>query len=312
MKRFVCLLFSFVLAMPVMAQGIPDAPSTVAADPLPKADPQYFNAPSPTLETVNAFLHAVWGYDQDRIYRVMAIQKTTAPNVAKVVIFVTSKTPGAQIQTVQFFVTPDGRHAIADNVFDFGAKPFADNRVVMQQKADGPAHGAASKDLLLVEFADMQCPHCKVAQETMANVVRDFPAARVVYQNFPLVSIHPFASKAAAYGNCVAKKSNEAFWTYLQDVFDHQEALNAEAGDQTLANAVTKAGQDPAAVAACAASPAEQKHVQDQIAFANSMGVTETPMLSINGHLVPLGGMSYEQLKQMITFQAKEDGVALK
>lgn len=312
MNRFALSLLSLTLALPVVAQAIPDAPSAAAADPLPKADPQYFDAASPTLDTVNAFLHAVWGYDHDRVYRVMAIQKTTAPNVAKVVIFVTSRTPGAQVQTVQFFVTPDGKHAIADNVFDFGAKPFADNRVVMQQKADGPAHGAASKDLLLVEFADMQCPHCKVAQETMANIVRDFPTARVVYQNFPLTSIHPFAAKAAAYGNCVAKKSNDAFWIYLQDVFEHQEALNAEAGDQTLANAVTKAGQDPAAIAACAASPAEQKHVQDQTAFANSMGVNETPMLSINGHLVPLGGVSYEQIKQMITFQAQEDGVALK
>ncbi|MBS1813979.1 MAG: thioredoxin domain-containing protein [Acidobacteria bacterium] len=312
MNRFAALLLSVTLALPLAAQTIPDAPSVTAADPLPKADPQYFDAASPTLETVNAFLHAIWGYDHDRIYRVMAIQKTTAPNVSKVVIFVTSRTPGAQVQTVQFFTTPDGKHAIADTVFDFGAKPFADNRVLMQQKADGPAHGAASKDLLLVEFADMQCPHCKVAQETMANVVRDFPTARVVYQNFPLTSIHPFAAKAAAYGNCVAKKSNDAFWIYLQDVFDHQEALNAEAGDATLANAVRKLGQDPAAIAACAASPEEQKHVKEQIAFANSVGVSETPMLSVNGHLLPLGSLSYEQLKQIITFQAQQDEVPLK
>ncbi len=51
---------------------------------------------------------------------------------------------------------------------------------------------------MLVEFADMRCPHCKDAQETMAQIVKDFPNASVVYQSFPLVEIHPFAFKAAA------------------------------------------------------------------------------------------------------------------
>lgn len=310
-RRLAALFFTLALTVPAIAQ-LPAAPSVAAADPLPQPDPKYFDAPSPSLDTVNAFLKALWGYDADRLYRVMAIQKTTAPGVAKIVIFVTSKTPGSQIQTVQFFTTPDGKHAIADTVIDFGAKPFADNRAMMQQRADGPARGATSKDLLLVEFADMQCPHCKVAQETMSNLHRDFPNARIVFQNFPLVAIHPFAFKAAAYGNCVAKKSGDAFFVYLQDVFEHQEALNDEAGDKTLAGAVTKAGQDLAAIAACAASPAEQKHVQSQIDFANDAGVTETPMLSVNGHLLPLGGMSYEQLKMIVAYQAQQDGVATK
>lgn len=299
----------FALSFSAAAQ-LPSAPSSASVDPLPPADPKFFDAPTPTADTVNAFLRALWGYDTDRVYRVMAIQKTPAPGVAKVVIFVTSKTPGSQVQTVQFYTTPDGKHAIADTVIDFGAKPWADNRAKMQQQADGPAHGAAGKELLLVEFADMQCPHCKVAQDTMRNLLRDFPNARIVFQNFPLVSIHPFAFKAAAMGNCVARKSNDAFWIYLQDVFDHQEALNDEAGDKTLAAAAAKAGQDPAAIAACAASAAEQKHVEQQIDFANNFGVTETPMISVNGHLLPLGGMSYEQLKQIVAYQAQQDGVA--
>ena len=42
---------------------------------------------------------------------------------------------------------------------------------------------------MLVEFADLQCPHCKEAQGTMDSMVKDFPNARVVFQSFPLVEI---------------------------------------------------------------------------------------------------------------------------
>jgi len=304
LKIVVCGLSLCAAAAPAQS---PQA-ATVAADPLPPANPRFFDVPSPTVETVNAFLKSVWGYDTKRVYRVMAIQKTPAPNVAKVTIFASDGTPGAQIQNVQFFVTPDGKHAISDIVFDFGAHPFAEKRILIASRADGPARGSSSKDLLLVEFSDMQCPHCKDAQATIDDLVRDFPQARFVYQSFPLTEIHPFAAQAAAYGNCIAQKSSSAFFVYLKDVFDHQEALNPEVGEATLKNAITKAGQDPAAIAACGVTPAAKARVDAQIALANDAGVNETPMLAVNGHLVPIGGMPYETLKQIVAYQLANDG----
>jgi protein-disulfide isomerase len=307
--------FVRTIALAVTALGSIAAMAQTAstpADPLPQPNPRFFDAPSPSVETVNSFLKAIWGYDTKRLYRVMAIQKTPAPGVVKVIVFVTDSSPNAQVQTMQFFITPDGKHAIADSVFSFGEKPFAEMRSLMQARADGPARGAAGKELLLVEFADMQCPHCKVAAQTMEDLLRDFPQARIVFQNFPLTEIHPFAARAAALGNCIAKKDNAAFFVYLNDVFEHQDSLTPELGETTLKNAVTKAEQDPATIGACADSAAEKKHVQDQIALANDAGVSETPMLSVNGHLLSLGGMPYETLKQMIEFQAQQDGVPAK
>ncbi len=171
------------------------------ADPFPPVNQKYFTATSPSVDTVNAFLKALWGYDPNRIWRVEAIQATPAPNVSKVVVFVSDKSANAKVQPTAFFVTPDGKHAVAgDAVVPFGDKPFADLRKTLQTRADGATRGATSKDLLLVEFADLQCPHCKEAQSTMEQLVKDFPNARVVYQSFPLVDLHPFAYKAAAYG----------------------------------------------------------------------------------------------------------------
>jgi protein-disulfide isomerase len=281
------------------------------ADPFPQPNPKFFTANEPTVDTVNAFLKTLWGYDQNRIWRVEAIQTTAAPNVSKVVVFVSDKSPGAKLQTTALFVTPDQKHAVAgDAVVPFGAAPFADLRKTLQARADGATRGATSKDLMLVEFADLQCPHCKEAQGTMDQLVKDFPNARVVYQSFPIADLHPFAFKAAAYGYCVQKQKNDAFFVYSAAVFDTQEALTTETGDETLKNAVTKAGLDPAAVDACAATPAIKDQVDASIKLAQDVGVEQTPMLAVNGHLLPLAGIPYETLKNIISYQAMLDGVS--
>jgi protein-disulfide isomerase len=284
---------------------------TVKADPFPPVNQKYFTASSPSVDTVNAFLKSLWGYDPSRIWRVEAIEATTAPNVSKVVVFVSDKSPNAKVQPTAFFVTPDGKHALAgDAIIPFGATPFADARKTLQEHADGATRGATSKDLMLVEFADLQCPHCKEAQSTMEQLVKDFPNARVVYQSFPLVDVHPFAFKAAAYGYCIQKQKNDAYFTYASAVFDTQATLTTEAGDETLKAAVTKAGLDPAAVDACAATQATKDQVNASIKLAKDLGIDQTPMLVVNGHPLPLTGVPYETLKNVISYQATLDGVS--
>ena len=107
----------------------------------------------------------------------MAIQPTAAPGVIKVTVFVTSKDPKAQVQAATFFVTPDGKHAIGEGagVVPFGATPFAATRDLLKERANGAWRGAAGKDLELVEFADLQCPHCKEAQSIMDQIAQGLP-----------------------------------------------------------------------------------------------------------------------------------------
>ena len=296
---------------PAAPLQLQDMGQSTKADPFPQANPKFFTADSPSVDTVNAFLKSLWGYDSNRIWRVEAIQKTMAPNTSKVVVYVSDKTPGSKVQPTAFFVTADGKHAIAgDAVIPFGATPFADIRKTLQDRADGAARGATSKNLLLVEFADLQCPHCKEAQGTMDNLVKDFPNARVVFQSFPIADIHPFAFKAAAYGYCVQKQKNDAFFLFAAAVFEAQDALTAEAGDATLKAAATKAGLDAAAVDACATTQATKDQVEASIKLANEVGVEQTPMVAVNGHLLPLAGIPYETLKNIISYQAVLDGVS--
>ncbi|WP_255551199.1 DsbA family protein [Granulicella sp. dw_53] len=282
---------------------------TTKADPFPPVNPKFFTAASPTVDTVNSFLKQLWGYDANRIWRVEAIQATPAPGVAKVVVFVSDKSPNAKVQTTAFFVTPDGNHALAgDGVVPFGATPFAETRKLLQARADGASRGVAGKDFMLVEFADLQCPHCAEAQHTMDQLVKDFPNARVVYQSFPLTDIHPFAFKAAAYGYCVQKQKNDAYFPYAAAVYDAQAALTPETGDATLKSAVTKAGLDPAAIDTCAVTQATKDAVDASIKLAQDVGVDQTPSIAVNGHVLPLTQIPYETLKTIITYQAAIDG----
>ena len=298
----------------------PPAAPTPPADPLPPANPRFFTAATPTLETVNAFLHQVWGFDANRLYRVMAIQNTAAPGVAKVTVFVTDRSPNAKVNAANFYVTPDGKHAIGEGsgVVPFGAAPFAANRDLLKARADGAFRGAPAKDLELIEFADLQCPHCKEAQSTMDQIVKDFPKAHVVFQLFPLVDVHSSAFKAAAFGLCAQKQSNDAFFQYAAGVFDTQEGLSPATEDTLLKAAAKRAGLDADAIAACAATQATRDAVNADIKLAEEVGVEQTPLLSVNGRLLPLTTNStspddqarfYNQLKQLIQFQATLDGV---
>lgn len=287
------------------------APSGEAVNPFPKPDPRNFSADSPTAETVNAFLHQSWGYDPQRIWQVQAIQKTAVQGVSKVVVLVTQKAAKPQVASLQFFTLPDGKHLIADDVLPFGPAPFADTRKLMQQRADGPARGSASKDLLLVEFADFQCPHCKDVQPTIEKLLQQFPNARFVYENYPLVQIHSEAYKAAAYGVCVAKAGGDpAFFKYSAAAYEAQASLTPAGSDQALKDAVSKAGLDPAKIAACSTTAEAKSGVDASIKLAQDININQTPTLVVNGRSIPLSSLPIEALTQLITFQSAEDGVA--
>lgn len=303
-KSLLSVLALSAASMSACAQAAPASPQ------FPPVNPKFFDAASPTAADVDTFLKAIWGYDTNRSWKVMAVQKTPAPGVSKVTIFVADKSQGNKVDSVRFFVTPDGKYAIADTVFRFGAHPFEETARTLEAEANGPAAGPASKKILFVEFSDLQCPHCKEAEPTIEQLQKDYPQARFVYQNYPLTEIHPFAFKSAAIGNCVASsKGDAAFFTYMKDVFAHQEGLTDTMADTTMANAVKAAGADPAAMSACAATPAAKTKLDGQIALAEKIGVDQTPMLAVNGHLLPLGGVPYETLKQIIDWDLKQAGL---
>lgn len=290
---------------------MPAAPAPAAAPVFPKPDPKNFSATSPTKETINAFLAASWGYEDVRVWQVQAIIKTPVDGISKVVVLVGDKTGKEKPAVLQFFALPDGKHIIAsDQIVAFGANPFADFRAQLQQQANGPYRGSPAKDLELVEFADFQCPHCKEAQANMDKLAVDYPKARIVFEHDPIAAIHPESVTAASYGVCVASLGGStAFFQFAATVFEGQDGLATPDGATlTLNSAVTKAGLDPAKVSACAATPQTKATVDSSVKLADDLGITQVPMLVINGRQVPANA-PYDTLKKIIDFQIKLDGI---
>jgi protein-disulfide isomerase len=327
MKEMVVgLACALAMTVPMAAQNVPasntpvtatpaaPAPQLAAreeAHPFPPVNPKNFTTQTPSVDEVNSFLKALWGYDTNRIWQVEGIVKTPAPGVAKVVVLIGDKRAPGKTQPLVFFTTPDGKHAIADNVMDFGAKPFADARKTLQDRANGPAKGAKGNDLLIVEFADLQCDRCKDAQDKMDSLAQDFPEARIVFEDIPRDD-HPYSEEAALDGYCVRKvKGDDAFFSYAQAVYAKQAGLTAQSAAATLKAAATEAGADPAAVAACAASPEAKAAIDANEKLAEDVGVAQTPLLAVNGHVLAISAIPYDMLKRMVAYQAEEDGIAV-
>ena len=306
-----------VPAAPAQTPATPSAPAPASPTPealvFPKPNPEFFTATTPTIDTINAFLEASWGYEENRIWQVEAVLKTAVDGVSKVIVYIGDKSGKEKPTVLQFFAMPDGKHIITGNdIVAFGDKPYADFRARLQQEATGPARGAVSKDLELVEFADFQCPHCKEAQANMDKLVADFPKARIVFQNDPIASLHPQANKAAAYGVCVAKMGGStAFFNFAADVFNGQDGLATPDGaTMTLNSALAKASLDPAKVAACADSAETKAQVDASVKLASDLGIGQVPTLVINGREVP-ANVPYDTLKKIVAYQAKLDGVTM-
>lgn len=296
------------LAAPTPNLASSQASSAAKQPHLPPVNPANFTATSPSKAEVQSFLKASWGYDPNRIYEVAAILKTQAPGVSKVVVFVAEKNH-PKVGTIGFFVTPDGNHLIAGgSVLPFSADPYAKARVIVQKEANGPWMDSTSRNHELVEFADLECPHCKEAQPVMKKLRADFPHARFVVELFPLVNIHPEAFIAADYADCVAKAGgNKAFFKFIDNVFENQDKLTPKDGKATLNAAATAAGQDPAKIAACAASPAGKAAVEASMKLGEKLHVDSTPTLFVDGRPVPAMGMPYSMLKQLVAYQFSKD-----
>lgn len=320
-RHIISLACATVLSTTVLAQTTkptapaPSAPapqqSVHSESPFPATNPRNFTADSPTVIEVNSFLRAIWGYDTNRIWQVAAIVKTPAPGVAKVVVLVADKRAPSKTAPVVFFTTPDGKHAIAENVMDFGAHPFADARKTLEDHADGPAIGAKSKDLLLVEFADLQCERCKTAQDKIDQLQQDFPEARIVFEDVPQPD-RAYDERAALDGVCVRKaKGDAAFFSYARAVYAKQAGLTAQSADETLNAAVKAAGADPAAIRSCAALPDTKAALDAASKLDQDLGAGGGPVLAVNGHFLPIESIPYDTLKQMIAYQAGQDGLAV-
>lgn len=265
------------------------------------------SAPMPSLlpseETVNAFLHQMFGFDSAVTWKILDIKPAEAEGLAEVNVLLSS--PQGQ-GTNTLYVTSDQKHAVVGEIIPFGTEPFTATREKLQKGENGIGKGPEKAPVEVVIFSDLQCPHCKQAEPTLEKLMTDEPDARFIFQPFPLPS-HDWAMKAASFAECVGQVNSGAFWKYLGAVFNAQSDITAANADQKLTELADGAGVKGAQIATCAAGPDIRARIDHSVALGKSVAVTGTPTLYIGGRKIAnVNGTPYEILKSMVEFYAKQ------
>jgi protein-disulfide isomerase len=256
----------------------------------------------PSEDTVKAFIQQMVGYDPSIKYQVTSIKPAEAPGYADVTVALNN---GQGEQVLNFFVSPDGHWAFMGQLMDFGADPFARYRAALQQ-ADGPIRGPKSAKVTIVEFADLECPACKAALPNVEKIQAENPDVRVVFQNFPLEKLHPWALRAALYVDCL-KSNSDVAWKFIDTVYSHQDEINDTNADESLKKYAADSGAD-AKIAACIAEPKTKADVEASVKLAEKLNVTSTPTLYVNGRKISsFNSLPYETFKQLVGFAATSE-----
>lgn len=149
-------------------------------------------------------------------------------------------------------------------------------------RADGQVdhvRGVLDAPVTLIEYGDFECPYCLAATPVLDEVVAASDGGvRLIFRNFPLHEIHPYALTAALAAEAAAAQG--AFWPMHDLLFAHQTRLS----DWDLAKYATKLGLDGSRVIGDPAQPYGDK-VEADFALGVAAGVQGTPTVFINGRL---------------------------
>lgn len=296
MTRIHCLPLAVLLSSLI---GIAQTSPTLQKKPAVKTAAASDTLPSE--DTVNSFLFQMFGYEPTVTWKVTDIRPSEIPGLAEVTVVITNAQGS---NSNRLLVSADGKHAISGDILPFGAKPFDDARAMLEKGVNGPAKGPAKAAVTIVEFSDMQCPHCQKAAPVIDQLLALEPEAHFVFQNFPL-PVHNWAGKAADYVDCVGRASNDAVWKFIQKTFEDQANITEANIDEKLKALATASGANGDEIAACAAKPDTRARVEASLALGKSLGVNGTPTLFINGRNVP-GGEPVELLKKIVDFEATQ------
>ncbi|MCI0676519.1 MAG: DsbA family protein [Phycisphaerales bacterium] len=138
--------------------------------------------------------------------------------------------------------------------------------------------GPLDAPVTLVEYGDYQCPFCGQAHgilhELMTQLANDM---RLVFRNFPLTQIHPFAQRAAEAAEAAGAQGR--FWNMHDMLYENQDALDNE----SLREYAAELGLDVDRFGSELTSGVHVPRIREDFASGVRSGVNGTPTFFING-----------------------------
>jgi len=247
---------------------------------------------------VEEFLRRSYAWGPDFQVKVGAPKPSPAGDLYEVPVEVTAQ-GGSDTATV--YVTKDGRYMLRGDLEDLNGDPLTDtmHKINLQGAA---SKGPADAKVVLVEFGDLECPSCRQLDYVLRSVLPKYPQVRLVFKDFPLESVHPWALTAAITGRCVLQQSSDAFWKSHDAVYDQQDVISPQNAYTKLAELAVQAGATEDKLKACTADPKTEELVRQSIAEGHALDVTSTPTTFVDGRR--LVGPNQQALEQFIQYDS--------
>lgn len=284
--RLCCLSFPLallMLALPVFAQI---TPATTSAPDQTKI-----------LQSTEAFVRNLYAWGPEFKVRLGPMTPSPSPDFYLVPIHVTIND---QTDSGTVYVSKDGKTFLRGEIYDMSSNPFAENLAHLNIEGN-PTLGPANARVTIVEFSDFECPHCRDLFRNLKTLETQYPQVRVVYKDFPLTQIHPWAETASIGGRCAYIQSPAAFWKVHDAIFESQDLISPENIWDKLLGFATAAGLDTDAFKACMSSPEAKKAVDANRADGEALNVNSTPTAFVNGRM--LASSDKSALEQYLKYE---------
>jgi len=157
---------------------------------------------------------------------------------------------------------------------------------------DTPVRGPADAPVVVVEFADYECPYCQQIQPALDRLESEYKGRiAFAYKDVPL-PMHTSAQKAAEATHCAASQGK--YWEY------HDLILASTKLDlPSLKNQARELQLNGAEFDECLDSGQKAGIVSAHVNEAQALGLQGTPSFFINGRFFS-GLLSYEQLSSVV------------
>ena len=291
-------------ALTVLFAGLCVTLATLAQNPA-RTGPQGAAAPAAELTPAAAtglqqraqdFLRKLYAWGPDYQLKTGAVKPSAVTDLYEISIEVTFQ---GESESAVVYVTKDGRYMVRGEITDMNVDPFAAVRQKLILEGS-PSKGPANASVVIVEFADFQCPSCRQLDRILRQLLPSYPQVRLVFKDFPLEQIHPWAMTAAIAGRCAFQQSSDAFWKLHDSIYDNQDLITPENAYEKLIQLATDAGVSPAPLRTCIADPQTTQSVRKTIAEGASLEITSTPTTFISGR--PVVGPNEMLLQHYLSF----------
>jgi protein-disulfide isomerase len=198
------------------------------------------------------------------------------------------------------WVSKDGKYLLRGEMVDMSKDGFAENRAKLDLKA-APSTGNPLATVTIVEFADFECPVCRQLHEAIRGLLPRYPQVRLVFKDFPLEQMHPWARTGALAGRCAYQQDPKAFWKMYDNLYDHQDLISAANAWDKAVDYAAQSGLKTDVFKACMTSPDATAEIDASIANGKLLDVNSTPTLFVNGRRIV--GADAHQLEQIIQYE---------